>query len=147
MRIKHLIIVISIFLVSSQSMICQEKITWDHLAKVTFTEKYFPAWDTYFLYPHYKESVKQLEGKKITISGYFLDVDPEGKLFLISKNPMASCFFCGGAGPETAMEVQFKKMQKFKTDDVVTFTGILKLNPDDPEHFNYILTEAVGRFK
>ncbi|MDO6759517.1 hypothetical protein Q4566_04830 [Tamlana sp. 2_MG-2023] len=123
----------------------QEKITWEHLAEVTYTEKFFPSYDDYFLYPAFSTTMKSLSGKKVTISGYFLDVDPNGQLFILSKGPMASCFFCGVGGPETAMELQFKTKPNFKTDDVVSITGILKLNKDDVEHFNYILTECVGR--
>ncbi|WP_200942790.1 hypothetical protein [Dyadobacter sp. Leaf189] len=56
---------------------------------------------------------------------------------------MASCFFCGGAGPESIIELQFKnKKQKFKTDAVKFVKGKLLLNPTDVEHLNYILTEA-----
>lgn len=58
---------------------------------------------------------------------------------------MASCFFCGGAGPETIIEVIFKKKPPFKTDQIVEITGILELNADDVDHCNYILKEATGK--
>ncbi|WP_147679182.1 hypothetical protein [Algibacter pacificus] len=118
----------------------QKKITWAHLAKVTFADKYFPAYDEYFMYPTFSESVKALEGTQITITGYFLNIDPEAKLYMLSKGPMSACFFCGQGGPETAVELQFSKTPKFKTDDIISVTGSLKLNKDNVEHFNYILT-------
>lgn len=129
------------------STLAQKKVIWNDLANVTYTEKYFPSWGDYFLYPNFGNTVKNLEGKQITITGYFIDIDPKGKLFVLSKEPMASCFFCGGSGPETAIEIQFKNKQHFKTDDVITCTGVLKLNADDVEHFNYILIHASATLK
>ncbi|TXD83617.1 hypothetical protein ESY86_08955 [Subsaximicrobium wynnwilliamsii] len=123
----------------------QKKITWHDLAQVEFSEKFFPAFGEYFLYPKFLPSVKDLEGKQVVITGYFLNIDPQGKLFILSKGPMSSCFFCGVGGPETAIELQFISKQHFKTDDIVTITGTLKLNADDVEHFNYILTDCKGQ--
>ena len=47
-------------------------------------------------------------------------------------------------GPETAVELQFTSEPTFMTDDLITVTGILKLNSEDVEHFNYILTKCEG---
>lgn len=60
---------------------------------------------------------------------------------------MSSCFFCGVGGPETAIELEFKNKPIFKTDDIITVTGTLKLNQDDVEHFNYILTNCKAILK
>ncbi|WP_420553299.1 hypothetical protein [Tenacibaculum aiptasiae] len=120
----------------------QQKVTWDDLSKVKFRDKYFPEYDDTFLHPTFSESVKSLNGKSIAITGYFLNVDPKGKIFILSKGPMSSCFFCGVGGPETAIELQVIGKRKFKTDAIVTAKGILKLNNNDVEHFNYILTEC-----
>ncbi|MDG3582739.1 hypothetical protein [Galbibacter pacificus] len=122
----------------------QQKVTWEDLGAVNYSEKYFSAYDSYFLYPHFEKSVKALEGKRITISGYFLNIAPDEKIYILSKSPMASCFFCGMAGPETAIELHFTFKPKFATDELVTISGILKLNADDVEHFNYILTDCKG---
>jgi len=125
----------------------QKKVTWEDLAKVTYTEKFFPLYDEYFLYPEFSSSVKALEGQLITVTGYFLDVDPEGKMFVLSKGPMSSCFFCGTGGPETAIELNSNIKLNFKTDDVVIIKGRLTLNKDDVEHFNYILKDCKGKKK
>ena len=66
-------------------------------------------------------------------------------MFLLSKNPLASCFFCGGAGPETVIEVYFKEKPPYKTDDVVEITGKLQLNVDDVSKANYILNNSTGK--
>lgn len=117
----------------------QKNLTWDDLSDVKFTEKYNEKFKADFLFPEFGPSVKALEGKEISIIGYFLNIDPRGDVFMISKGPMSSCFFCGVGGPETAMELEFDNKQNFKTDNLVIATGILKLNADDVEHFNYIL--------
>ncbi|NJX16432.1 hypothetical protein [Tamlana crocina] len=138
---KHNIL-ITLFFICTAVCFGQQNITWEDLAKVKFGEKYFPKFDDTFLYPEFSGDVKALEGKTVTIKGYFLNISPEDKLYILSKGPMASCFFCGVGGPETAVELQFKSKQNFNTDDIVAVTGKLKLNKDDVEHFNYILTDC-----
>ncbi|WP_394751049.1 hypothetical protein [Spongiimicrobium salis] len=123
----------------------QKKVTWQDLAQVKFEKKYFPDFGEYFLYPDFSSSVKALEGKKISITGYYLDINPQGSVFVLSKGPMSSCFFCGIGGPETAIELQFPEKPPFKTDDIITVTGILQLNSDDVEHFNYILKKSEAK--
>ncbi len=135
-------IIIIVFLLVSCICFSQKDITWEDLAKVTFTEKFFPAYGENFLYPEFSEEIKSLEGKRVSITGYFLNIDPKGELLILSKGPMASCFFCGVGGPETAMELQFKTKKNFKTDTIINVIGTLKLNADDIEHFNYILTDC-----
>ena len=135
-------ILIIFFLFTFSICFSQKKVTWDDLSKVEFVEKYVPGYDETFLYPNFSDSVKALNGKMITISGYFLHISPKDKLYMLSKGPMSSCFFCGVGGPETTIELQFDVRQNIKTDDIVSITGKFKLNPDDVEHFNYILTEC-----
>lgn len=140
---KNKILIALLFLTSTVSF-AQMEINWEMLADVKFEKKYFPEYGESFMYPNFSASIKALEGKKVSIIGYFLNIDPEGKLYVLSKGPMSSCFFCGIGGPETAIEIQFSSPPKFKTDDIVTVTGVLKLNSDDVEHFNYILTNSTG---
>lgn len=135
-------IIFTFFLFACSFCFSQQKITWYDLSKVEFSEKYYPEHDESFLFPEFSESVKALEGKKISIVGYFLNIDPEKKMYVLSKGPMSACFFCGVGGPETAMELQFTNKQKIKTDTIVIVTGTLKLNDSDVEHFNYILTDS-----
>lgn len=132
-------ILLIIFLITLNNSFGQKKITWHDLSKVKFVEKYFKEQNGTFLSPIFSKSVKALEGKKISIVGFYLDVDPNQKMFVLSKNPLASCFFCGASGPETAIELQVKPNKKFKTDDIVKATGVLRLNDSDVKHFNYII--------
>ncbi len=135
-------ILIFFFFLSVTICLAQQKVTWEDLSKVTYTDKYFPELDNTFLHPTFSESVKSLDGKQISITGYFLNINPRGNIYILSKGPMASCFFCGSGGPETAIELEFSTKQFYKTDTILTIIGVLKLNDSDIEHFNYILTEC-----
>ncbi len=134
------------FTLSSFCMFSQEKLTWDDLADVKFYNVYSAAYDDIFLKPRFGPIIKSYQGTRIRIKGYFLDFSiKEDEFYLISKNPRSSCFFCGGAGPESVVEVVFKQKPKFKMDQVVEITGVLELNVDDVDHCNYILKEAKGK--
>lgn len=122
----------------------QERLTWNDLSDVTFKRTYNPIYDTDFLVPTFGKHVKSFVGKQVIIKGYFLDIAGDGEFLLLSKQPMATCFFCGGAGPETIIEVNFKKKPNFKTDQIIEIIGLLKLNADDVDHCNYILNNVVG---
>ena len=131
-------------IVSASLCFSQQRITWEDLAKVSYTEKFFPVYDTSFLYPEFSPSVQALEGKQVTLIGYFLNINPEEHLYILSKGPMSACFFCGQGGPETAVELQFSSKPNFKTDAITAITGTLNLNQDDVAHFNYILKACKG---
>jgi len=118
-------------------------ITWKKLSDVQFARKLNKEVNMYFLYPTFGPTVKSLQGKEIQIKGYIIPVDENENIYVVSAQPMAMCFFCGGSGPESIMELQFKnKKQRFKTDEVRTVKGILLLNPADIDHLNYILKNA-----
>lgn len=88
--------------------------------------------------------MKSMEGQKISITGYFLVLDARRSRFLLSKNPFASCFFCGNGGPETVMDLKFTKSYNFELDDVITVEGVLRLNESDPAYSYFILEKAVA---
>ena len=82
-------------------------ITWKNLKDVRFKKKYFEEVGMVFLVPSFGESVKKLEGKEVTIKGYMIPTDVSGDNYVISANPMSSCFFCGGSTQD----------QQIKTED------------------------------
>jgi len=128
----------------SNSAIAQEQLVWEDFADVDFVPEYNEKYDVHFLMPTFGEKIRSYKGKQVSIKGYFLDVSGSGEVFLVSQNPMASCFFCGAAGPETIIEVNFKKKPSFTTDQIVIITGVLELNRNNVDHCNYILKEADG---
>ncbi len=135
MKIKF----IYLFILTIQFVSGQEMVNWQDLTDVSFTEKYTKELEDNYAFPTFGESVIGLDNKKITISGYFLDLSSNGTTYILSKNPFASCFFCGNGGPETVIEIHFNEKQTFKTDQLVTITGTLQLNDTDVNHTIYAI--------
>lgn len=117
---------------------------WDILMKVKWVKKYDKKYKTNNYVPQFTKEIQALNGKIITIKGYLIPVDlyGGGEFAIISALPVANCFFCGGAGPETVMEIYTK--QKITPDRTgkVTFRGRLELNPSDADHLIYIMRDA-----
>lgn len=121
----------------------QEKINWDLLKDVKYTEKYSEELGNITNVPNFGPKVKVLANKEVEISGYVIPLDVKQSLYVLSANPFAACFFCGGAGPESVMDLKFVKVPKrFKTDERITVRGKLKLNASDIYQLNYILEDA-----
>lgn len=106
---------------------------WDVFAKVKFTPQLVKELNEYFLVPFFDSKIKWHEGKEMTLEGYFIPMDLENtNTIILSKNPYLQCFFCGGAGPESVAEIIFaSKPPKFKADQIIKVTGVLKLNEKD----------------
>lgn len=123
-----------------QSAISQVPLDWEDLAQgVEFNEgNTVPG----FLNAEFQKNIVELSGKKVTLNGYFLVLEGSASAYMLSKNPMASCFFCGNGGPETVVELRFSSPPEFKTDDILSVAGTLLLNTDDPEHCYYIIENA-----
>jgi hypothetical protein len=118
---------------------------WNEFAKTKFEPKYDQKIEEYIFYPTFPEALKAMEGKEITVQGFYVPFAPEdGDYIILSKFPMSQCFFCGGGGPESIAEINFAKgTTKFQVDDLITVKGKLKLNADSIDHGNFILTDAV----
>lgn len=92
--------------------------------------------------PAYSKDIEALEGKEIMIRGYVLPMDFGDDYLVISSNPFATCFFCGGAGPETVMEVYLENAKDIDPNKQITVRGKLKLNRGEIEHLTYMLKSA-----
>ena len=123
-------ITLSLWIFVSSFAIAQQQMTWTDFADVEFKPTYNEKYGIEFLMPTFGDAIKGYEGKLISITGYFLDISGNGKIFLLSQNPMAACFFCGGAGPETIIEVNFLEKPPYKTDQVVSISGVLEYSYD-----------------
>jgi uncharacterized membrane protein YcgQ (UPF0703/DUF1980 family) len=141
---KKFLGVVSLILIATSSF-AQTKDMWHEFAKTKFEPKYYEKIGEYLFYPTFSPELKALEGKEVTIEGFYVPFAPEdGNYIIISKFPMSQCFFCGGGGPESIAEVTFKSTpSKFNVDDIITVKGKLKLNTDNIDHVNFILVDAV----
>lgn len=116
---------------------------WKTLGKITYKKEYDEILGFKIDKPVFSDKVKSLEGKEITIKGYIIPVEgyKSHKEFIFSAFPYNMCFFCGGAGPETVMEVEAAEPIEFQAESL-TIRGKLELNPDDVNRLMYFLTDA-----
>ena len=119
---------------------------WKTLGKVTFKMKKDDLMDYDIEVPIFSKEVRALAGKTIEIKGYIIPVEgykAQG-YFVFSAYPYNLCYFCGGAGKETVMEVFTKKNTTIKyTAKPITIKGKLVLNSKDVNKLMYLLEDAV----
>jgi len=121
----------------------QEVNSWRALSDVTFVSKTDELLGYEIEAPVFGSKVLALEGKQVQVRGYIVPLEEMRghKYFVLSSLPFNVCFFCGGAGPETVIEVYSKNEIPF-TDKAITIKGTLELNADDPLHLMYLLKNA-----
>jgi hypothetical protein len=119
---------------------------WKTLGKVAFKMKKDELMGYDVEIPIFSKEVKALAGQTITIKGYIIPVEgykAQG-YFVFSAYPYNLCYFCGGAGKETVMEVFTKKGTTIKyTAKPITIRGKLVLNAKDINKLMYLLEDAV----
>ena len=142
----QLILKYTLFLLLSHynySLWAQAELSWDALGDVTFEHESLDDTDTYWLVPTFGRVIQLYEGWDVVLEGYLVLNDLEENLSVLSKFPFASCFFCGGAGPESIVEINFKNKEKgLSIDQRVKIRGTFMLNADDIEHLNYRIVDA-----
>lgn len=116
---------------------------WRTLAKVTFEKEYDELMGFKVDVPVFGDDVLELEGEIVEISGYIVPVEGyRGHTeFVFSAYPYNMCFFCGGAGPETVMEVTATDPIEY-TVEKITIRGKLLLNDDNINRLMYIMVDA-----
>lgn len=131
-----------LFLLSGFTASAQDS-TWKTLGKITFTKKYDELLGFKVDVPVFSSEVKKLDGQRITLKGYIIPVEGyrSHKEFIFSAFPYNMCFFCGGAGPETVMEVKTLKPVKYTTEPII-LKGTLRLNDRDINRLMYWLEDA-----
>ena len=130
-------------LVTATPVMSQVEITWNTLDDVQFSGQYNEEAQANFYYPNFGSAVKALEGKQVYLEGYMLVIDPIDGIYVLSRYPYASCFFCGSGGPESVVELELLPGNlNFKMDQRITILGTLELNYDDIYQCNYILRDA-----
>ncbi len=143
MHLKNIAFVLAIISIPLIGSHAQEN-TWKTLAKITFTKQYDELMGFKVDIPVFSEDILALEGEQIDIKGYIIPVEgyKGHREFIFSAFPYSMCFFCGGAGPETVMDV-------FATDPIdytaeqITLRGTLELNATDINRLMYTLNDAV----
>ncbi len=128
------------FLVKFPGIHFSDTITWLTLNNLEYKEVPHEVYGTVYL-PEFSKEIKKLANKRVIIRGYLVPVDKT--TWALSKNTYASCFFCGKAGPETVMGLNFKgDPGKLKMDANVVITGKFILNGSNVEDWMFSLSDA-----
>jgi hypothetical protein len=116
---------------------------WKTLARITYKKEFDELMGFKIDKPVFSDKVKALSGKEIIIKGYIIPVEgyKSHKEFILSAFPYNMCFFCGGAGPETVMEVESKEPVMYQAD-AIYLKGTLELNADDINRLMYKIVNA-----
>jgi hypothetical protein len=124
----------------------QQDVDWQTLADIKWIPTYVAEYDDYYNMPKFSKKVKVLDGKGITVRGFYVSVDASGTMFALSAYPSNMCFFCNGAGLESVIEVVPKKgelsLKHIATDKYIQIKGKLRLNQKEADHLMYILEET-----
>jgi len=139
---RVLLIFFCLFL--SGNGIAQDNINfWHVLAEVGFESKLHKQYGYEIDVPKFSRGLQNWNGKKIKLKGYLIPVSELGdrQVYMLSSLPFNLCYFCGGAGPETVVELDTNEKIKFTTASILV-EGVLLLNDTDPDHHMYILKDV-----
>ena len=145
MKKIFLFAIVTLFSFESSFAQAAEKETnlWKTLSKITFKKEYDELMGFKVDVPVFGKEIQELEGKEVVIKGYIIPVEgyKSHKEFILSAFPYNMCFFCGGAGPETVMEVVAKEPIEYSAE-AVTIKGKLELNASDINRLMYALSDV-----
>lgn len=143
--VSSIILLASSFITAQKGSAMQDQNVWKTLSLVNVTSEYDDTYGMLMDKIEVSPIVKAMNGKIIEVDGYIIPLT--GKIgqshFMLSSLPQAICFFCGAAGPETAMQVFMKDNKKMEySDKKVKVSGILRVNVKDAQSLLYTLEDA-----
>lgn len=116
---------------------------WKTLAKITYKKQMDELMGFKVDVPVFSQAVKDLDGTEVQVRGYIIPIEgyKSHTEFILSAYPYNMCFFCGGAGPETVMQVTALAGIEYTAEPIV-IKGILRLNDTDINKLMYALEEV-----
>lgn len=122
----------------------QPRLSWEQLTHVEFPKLADQTRDTLAYYPLYGESLAALHGKQVKMEGFVIVADAAKGHYILSRHPFAACYFCGGGGVESIVDLEVKERPDgLFTDDYVSLTGTFFLNPENLDFGIYLLRDVV----
>lgn len=137
MKIKHAAVAIALLCFTPG--MAQKSLQWSllQLCTYSFTSNGTPVLQTV------PAELDQLDGKEVMLSGYLVPIDYSLNLYALSRFPQASCFFCGQAGPETVIELDFSSQpHRLVVDKFVLVKGKFKINREDSSRLFFQLAHV-----
>ena len=141
-KMKLAAVLVLLFMASiSVAQFSESAKNWEKMADVQYVKSQDEYGEIYV--PKFGDEVVKMDGKSISLKGFIIPFDGmfEPNHIILSSLPIASCFFCGGSGPETVAEAYLKGEIEY-THKPVTVTGILELNDSDYDQLMYIIRDA-----
>ncbi len=116
---------------------------WDLLSSVEINKEYDEFVGSEIEKPIFSASIRALEGQIVVLDGFMIPLGNEVSqdYFVLSRFPYQSCFFCGGAGPETVAEV-FSDVEFAFTEKRIRVEGELELNDQNPYQLFFVLKNS-----
>lgn len=129
--------------VMEEEVVDKKENVWKTLSKITYKKEFDEFLGFKIDIPVFADAVKELNNKEVEIKGYIIPVEgyQSHTEFIFSAFPYNMCFFCGGAGPETVMEVEAVEGVEYTSEQVV-LKGKLQLNDADINRLMYLLVDA-----
>lgn len=124
----------------------QSKDTWNTLSSVLKESRFDDMMGMEVIKAVPLPPAQKLDGEEIMVTGYMISLSAKIEKqahFMFSRYPQNMCFFCGAAGPESAMQVFMKNGEKvmFKKEKV-KLKGVLQIQENDASGLIYFLNEA-----
>lgn len=140
---RFLILFFILSAIGTTHLYAQTQSLWKTLGRITYKKEYDEFLGFKIDKPVFSPEIKALDGKEVTVRGYIIPVEgyKSHKEFILSAFPYSMCFFCGGAGPETVMEVSASEPVEYSAE-AVTIKGKLHLNSEDVNKLMYSISDA-----
>ncbi len=144
---KNFLLVLLAF-ITSAGMLCaqtpetDEMYYWKILSKVKYKSNLDAESGEVIYTPIFNKVIEAYEGKTIVLKGYIIPAELSRGKMTLSAFPYSSCFFCGGAGPESVIELETNSPIIYRLEKPLTLEGKLKLNRTDPLRLMYVLKDA-----
>ena len=116
---------------------------WELLSKVSFKKMMDENMGFEVDFPLFSKDLQSRENTLVELRGFIIPTDgyKNQQEFVFSQFPYKNCFFCGGAGPETVIEVHTLNPILY-TSEKITLRGKLKLNRSDLNRLMFQLSNA-----
>lgn len=136
------ILFVAVFAHSGRTVFAQTPLRWSQLAAVDIRYEQDQAHNRWVMHPQFSDTLQRMVDQPVYVTGYLLPVDVSGGQHVLSAFPFASCFFCGGAGPESVIELRWAQLPgRLRTDQYATVQGRWQLLTDG-DTFLYRLENA-----
>lgn len=141
--LKHLFVLLLALQVSSFINKEPFNLSWKSLSETSFSEYFNETKNIWTLEGVFPVSIRKLNGSDVKITGYVIPIDIKKRSYVLSAYPYSSCYFCGGAGPESIVNLQLNDLKHhIETDAIKTFSGVLDLQSRPKNGFYFTLINA-----